>query len=158
MKLIKIKAEQTLIIKEWIENKEDLIQFSGTFFSFPIIENELIKLYSKETVHPYFLLDDDENPIAIADIYTGDPIPRLCRILMNKKFRSKGYGQIFVKLLIDEILNNYESKKVELFVIENNLQAKYCYEKVGFKIQNHKNSSFEINSVNYKILSYIYNS
>jgi len=52
-------------------------------------------------------------------------------VYTNPKFRGQGICQNMVKFIID--LSKKYIKKYELTVIENNIAAIKCYEKVGFK-------------------------
>jgi RimJ/RimL family protein N-acetyltransferase len=124
---------------QWIDKEDDLIQFSGNIFSFPLTDNQLDDYLADLNRNAFKVVYKDDNSIiGHSEIYFSEnKTAKLCRILIgNSKFRGKGLGQAIVKELIRISFENYDAKKIELNVYDWNTSAINCYEKVGFKVMN----------------------
>lgn len=56
----------------------------------------------------------------------------LCRYMIDVKFQNKGYGSAFLPLVVDLIREQYKCRDVYTSVHDENLHAKYLYERFGF--------------------------
>lgn len=56
----------------------------------------------------------------------------LCRFLIDQKFQGRGYGQKALKVIIDELKNEYDCRKVFLGTSPENKRGFHVYEKFGF--------------------------
>jgi RimJ/RimL family protein N-acetyltransferase len=147
--LEKFSANDFYNLISWINNEEDLIQFAGTMFTYPLSEEQLYKYIANPNVNAFKVLHEEEGfPIGHSEIFIGsDNIPRLCRILIgNKNYRGKGLGQQLVKELLKICFNKFKSSRVELNVFDWNKSAIKCYEAVGFKLNPNKKRVVEVNS------------
>lgn len=124
------------ILEKWVINKELLLQFSGTDFSFPITKDQ-IERYQKANPEGVFYIGLDHNlePYAFGEIIPQlNNVPRLARILIGEELRrGRGFGQLFVNDLVQECITLYDCKTIELFVLDQNHSAIRCYQKVGFE-------------------------
>ncbi len=56
----------------------------------------------------------------------------ILRLMIDKKHQGKGFGQIALKIMIEEILETEECREIYLSVNPENTKAKRLYEKFGF--------------------------
>ncbi len=147
-------------LSRWITDANLLFQFAGTDFSFPITELQLIG-YQKN--HPnrnfYIGLNTVNEPVAFGEIIPqGNNIPRIGRLLIgNPQERGKGFGTSFIHLLLAECKALFQTKTVELFVLENNLPAVHCYRKIGFQFLPNQSWKVSHNQQNFVLLKMAYN-
>lgn len=127
----------------WVDNAEELMQFAGPEFSFPLTFEQLDKSLSDKNRYAFRVIDDSTNTsIGHCEIYLTEKSAYLGRILVaDKKKRRKGYGQQIVNLLLDIAFNKLDRDLVELNVFDWNNEAINCYQKVGFTINHDKKHS-----------------
>ena len=143
-----LKDDFPLLIK-WIENKEDLVQFAGSIFRFPLTKTQLVKYLTNPNRNAFKVINRINGfTIGHSEIYlTNKNTAKLCRILIGEpNFRGKGLGQLIVNELVRVSFEKYKVKKVELNVFDWNKSAIKCYKKVGFKIVNDVTKKTEINN------------
>lgn len=130
----------------WISSKEDLIQFAGQRFDFPLSIEQLKQYNSDPTVKAYKVIIENIH-IGHAEINVSDSkVPKFCRILIgNKNYRGKGLGQKIVESLLELCKEEHSSNTVELNVFDWNESAIKCYEKVGFKFNREKSKEVTVN-------------
>jgi len=132
----------------WINSEEELIQFAGTIFSFPLTKEQLYKYVKIPGVNAFKVLYEEENiTIGHAEIFnSGENISKLCRIIIgDKNYRGKGIGKQIVKELLNLCFNKFDSDKVELNVFDWNIYAIKCYEGAGFKINKYIHRDILVN-------------
>lgn len=119
----------------WITTGEELIQFAGPAFSFPLTESQLENYIDNKLSLPFKVINTlSGEVIGHGEIYLGDAIPRLCRILVaNPAFRGKGIGKQIVTALLEKAFAITDAKQVDLNVYDWNTGAIKCYESLGFK-------------------------
>ena len=123
----------------WITSKEELIQFAGPIFEFPLSQEQLQKYISDSNVIAYKVMYANEH-IGHAEInLTERSLPKLCRILIgNKNYRGKGLGLQLVELLLQICKEEFNANLVELNVYDWNEKAIKCYERAGFQFNREK--------------------
>ena len=123
----------------WITSEEELIQFAGSIFNFPLTKEQLEKYIKIPEVNAYKLIYNNIH-IGHAEInFTKNNPPKLCRILIgDKNFRGKGLCQQIVNELLNICKEKFNSNVVELNVFDWNKGAIRCYEKVGFQFNREK--------------------
>jgi len=89
----------------WIATEEELIQFSGPLFTYPLTHSQLINYLGQKKKHPYRIrLIETNEVIGHCELNYENRIPRLSRILIgDKKLRNKGIGKYVVKAMIEEV-------------------------------------------------------
>ncbi len=124
-------------LSRWITSPDLLFQFAGTEFSYPITEEAL----------------------AFGEIIPQEnQIPRIGRLLIgNPADRGKGYGTAFIHLLLAECKEHFQTRTVELFVLEDNLPAISCYQKIGFQFLPAQTWEVSHNQQNFLLLKMAYN-
>ena len=120
----------------WVNSEEELMQFAGPAFNFPLTNQQLDESLSDKNRIAFRIVDDNTNlSIGHAEIYLTDQSAYLGRILIaNKEQRGKGLGQQIVHLLLDFVFSKHGKTKAELNVFDWNIAAIKCYEKAGFVI------------------------
>lgn len=129
-----IPADFTRLIS-WITTEEQLIQFAGTVFQFPLTKEQLIDYLEQPNRHIFKVIHcDTEEVIGHCEVYEEDTHSRrLCRILIgDKRFLGKGYGSALVSKLTKWCFSKQEIEIVTLNVFDFNTSAIKCYLKNGF--------------------------
>ena len=119
----------------WITDPHILFRFSGTYFSYPLTRDQINDYLIRFPERRFYIgYDPDHIPYAFGEIIPKpDQPPRLGRLLIgDPEKRGRGLGGIFVRELIAQIRRMMNPAAVDLFVLENNLPAIRCYEKIGF--------------------------
>jgi len=136
---IKITAPDAEFYKEmipWVSSPEELMQFAGPGFQFPLTTMQLMTSLHDSNIIPFKVSDSRENTsVGYAEIHIREQSAFLCRIIIgNKETRGKGIGTQLINLLLAYINENIETSMVELNVADFNKSAIRCYEKAGFVI------------------------
>lgn len=120
--------------KTWADSEEELAQFAGTKFTYPIPEYQLNLYISDPNISPYKVVDSDASVvIGHGEIYMReDRIPKLCRIIIGKEYRGKGIGGQVITELLKICFYQLKALRAELNVYDFNEHAIACYEKSGF--------------------------
>ena len=134
----------------WVTSRQDLIQFAGSIFEFPLTKKQLNNYIKNSAVNAYKVMHGKVH-IGHAEIYFAENNPpKLCRILIgDKNYRGKGFGQEIVNQLLDICKEKYNPGIVELNVFDWNESAIKCYEKVGFKFNREKQKEIIVNGKNW---------
>ncbi|MFD2597009.1 GNAT family N-acetyltransferase [Sphingobacterium griseoflavum] len=129
----------------WITTEEQLVQFAGTAFHFPLTKEQLIDHLKEPDRHIFKVIHQDTNAvIGHCEVYEEDlQTRRLCRILIgDKRFLGKGYGAALVAKLTKWCFSKPAIEVVALNVYDFNTAAINCYIKNGFiKVGLHKSAT-----------------
>lgn len=124
----------------WINSQEELMQFAGSSFTYPLTQQQINQSLqdSNRQAYSVFLKDSPstatEHLIGHAQIYHQPRSFRLCRLLIGESHaRGQGYGEAMVRQLLGLGFEDNSKDFAELNVYEWNRQAIRCYEKVGFQ-------------------------
>lgn len=150
--LIRFEQSDFPRFKSWIGSEEDLLQFAGPYFSFPITDLQLEK-YIQDPKRRIFKITDmaTKEIIGHCELNFERDTPRLCRILIAKNSeRNKGYGKSTVNALLKLLFieDNYDT--ADLNVYDWNIHAIRCYEAVGFRINRNITSEATIGHATWK--------
>lgn len=128
------------ILNHWVTDADLLLQFSGTDFTYPLTEKQILDYQQTYTDRRFYIGIADNVPFAFGEIIPQENgVPRLGRILIGDiNLRGQGLGRIFAKLLVKLCKELYDSNAVDLFVWDQNLAAIKCYQSVGFKLNPEK--------------------
>lgn len=131
----------------WIDNEEELIQFAGPVFNFPLTEDQLEKYLENKNTNAFNVIETTSNQIiGHCEVYLIETSAKLCRILIGtKSFRGKGLGLEVVNLLLEKCFTEFKSSLVELNVYDWNIGAIKCYEKAGFVVNPEKSKTITVN-------------
>jgi RimJ/RimL family protein N-acetyltransferase len=130
----------------WVGSEEQLMQFAGPAFTFPLTVDQLEVSLSDKNRFAFKVVNCETNVvIGHSEIYLTDQSAYLGRIIIgDKEQRGKGLGQQIVNLLLDFVFSKLDKIKAELNVFDWNIEAIKCYEKVGFVINPNKKNERQI--------------
>ena len=128
----------------WINNAEDLMQFAGPKFNFPLTKSQILESLEDKNRFAFSVKNKDEI-IGHAQIYLKHNSFALGRILINSENRGKGFGKLLTQKLLDYGFEKSNMEFAELNVFDWNKPAIKSYEKVGFKINPNESLKREIN-------------
>jgi RimJ/RimL family protein N-acetyltransferase len=131
----------------WVGNAEELMQFAGPAFIFPLNTEQLdISLSDTNRIAFRLVSNETDRSIGHSEIYLSENSAKIGRILIgNKDFRGKGLCRQIMNLLLDQAFNKFKKEIVELNVFDWNIGAIKCYEKAGFKINPDKRLERKVN-------------
>ncbi|NKE04178.1 MULTISPECIES: GNAT family N-acetyltransferase [Mesobacillus] len=126
----------------WIDTPEFLVQWSGTGFSFPLTDQQLIK-YLKEAnkedskVHAFKVIHLESSKvighISLGSINFHNRNARMCRVLIGDgDMKGKGLAPFIVNKLLNIAFEQFGLHKVSLAVYDFNTPALKLYQKMGF--------------------------
>lgn len=144
-------------LKNWISNEEELLQFAGTIFKFPLTDKQLLQYIRTEDVIPYkIVLNSTNEIIGHCELNLEKGNRRLSRILIGDKHqRGKSIGEAVVRKMAEQLFTYPETSQVDLNVYDWNQSAIRCYQKVGFTINPNKSSETIVNGKIWKGLNMI---
>jgi RimJ/RimL family protein N-acetyltransferase len=140
----------------WIDNPELLVTIAGNVFSFPVTHPQLQKYLEDEGSISFTVMDAQRNkPVGHAElVIVGDGMYKIDKLLIgDPSLRGKGIGEIVMHELLEYAFNRPGIEIVELNVFDWNAGAIRCYEKVGFKMNDAKKSSYEVNGKQWTALN-----
>ena len=145
--LEKFTAADFETFKSWTNTEEELVQFAGTLFTYPLTDQQLfsyLKMTNKKPLKVIF--SETHETIGHCELnFENKQTPRLSRILIgNKKFRGRKLGEAIVLKMLDLVFENKEVTTVDLKVFDWNKGAIKCYENVGFSIQVEKTEKLKV--------------
>ena len=131
----------------WIKSEEELIQFAGPIFNFPLTEDQLEEYLENQNTNAYKIVEQSsQRVIGHCEIYLTETSAKLCRILIGEKsFRGKGFGFEVVTFLVEKCFNEFSYSQAELNVYDWNTSAIKCYEKAGFVVNPEKSKTITVN-------------
>jgi RimJ/RimL family protein N-acetyltransferase len=128
------------IFKSWIKDEEQMVQFGGEMFVFPITDEQLENYINRKDIKPLKVIwKKTGETLGHCELNYQDGNKRLSRILIGEeKWRGKKIGEQIVLKMIELFFENETIKKVDLNVFDWNKSAIKCYENVGFEIKHEK--------------------
>ncbi len=142
----------------WVGNADDLMQFAGPGFSFPLTIAQLDDAAGNVNRLAFRVVDIETNAVVgHAEIMLKQESAVLCRLLVGSDtMRGKGIGTALVRGLLRIAFTEFQQNLVELNVFDFNSAAIRCYQNAGFKINQEKTTVREWNdkiwtAVNMKI-------
>ncbi|TCK85256.1 GNAT family N-acetyltransferase [Albibacterium bauzanense] len=131
----------------WIKNKEEMIQFAGPVFTYPLTREQLLKYVgdSARQVFKVRLMSTGEI-IGHCELNLQNEIPRLSRILIgDRSVRNQGIGKAIIKNLLSRVFTTTEFENVDLTVFDWNHNAIASYKSVGFEVNPGFETYMEVN-------------
>lgn len=127
----------------WIKTEDQLIQFAGPIFSFPLSEDQLA-IYIRDKRRIPLTIACGDQIIGHCELNFQNEIPRLSRILIGAgEWRNKGIGKTVVRQMLSRIFSTTSFTAADLSVFDWNANAIACYRSIGFKIQEGAESSMQ---------------
>lgn len=157
IKLLKFGEEDFQLLKSWIKSDEELIQFAGAIFSFPLTDEQLSKYINTNHFKPFkILLLETNEVIGHCELNFENGNRRLSRILIgNKNLRGKNIGEAVVKEMLNLLFDYPNTTQVDLNVFDWNKPAIRCYEKVGFSINQNNIKEVKVNGKTWKAINMV---
>lgn len=153
IRIEKFKIEDFHSLTEWIKTEEELVQFAGPIFKFPLVK-EQIEVYLKDENRTVFKVIniEDESKIGIAELFNSSKeANKIARVLIgDRTIRGKGIGTKLIQKLVEHSFRKDLKKYVSLNVYDWNIAAIKCYERVGFNIADKKAKITKIGNKTWK--------
>ncbi|MET4083029.1 RimJ/RimL family protein N-acetyltransferase [Pedobacter sp. UYP30] len=134
-------------LKSWVGSEEELFQFAGKIFSYPLTDGQLtnyIKMGNRTVLK--VVLKSTGQTIGHCELNFEHGNARLSRIIIGKsELRGKGLGEEIVRCMVELVFRDPKIYEVDLNVFDWNKGAIKCYEKVGFKINHSKIGEASVN-------------
>ena len=132
--------------KGWIYSEEELVQFAGRTFSYPVTDQQLLNYLNTPHKRSFkVVLTTTNETIGHCSLNFEDNQYTLCRILVgNKELRGRKIGEEIIRKLVDLVFQDSGVDKIDLNVYDFNKAAIRCYEKVGFEIDYKKTTQIEV--------------
>ena len=129
----------------WIDSPEFLLQWSGTGFSFPLTDQQLMKYLkeankegSKTQAFKVIHLESSKiiGHISLGSINLHYRNARMCRVLIgDEEMKGKGFAPLMVNKLLNIAFIQLGLHKVSLAVYDFNTPALKLYHKMGFRTE-----------------------
>ncbi len=134
IKLTPFAIEDFKLLLNWIKNEEEMVQFSGGAFSYPLSE-EQIKKYLNDKLSYAFNVTHEDKIIGHCEICLENKnSAKLGKVIIgDKNFRNKGLGAKLIKEMLRYCFLNLHVNYIHLYVYDWNKGAIKCYEKCGFQ-------------------------
>lgn len=146
-----IESKDFKHIKTWIHNERELALWCANCFPYPInIESFhafLEKAAEEWKASAFVAVDDSENVIGFFcySINRENEEGFLSLIIVDSSLRGKGFGKQVVQLALRYAFEMTGAKIVQLNVFTENINAKHCYESVGFVNRDNTKNAFTYN-------------
>lgn len=134
------------IFKSWITDEEQMVQFGGEMFVFPITDEQLENYINNKKVKPLKVIwTATGETIGHCELNFQEGNKRLSRILIGEeKWRGQKIGEQIVLQMVKLFFEDKATKKVDLNVFDWNKGAIKCYENVGFEIKHDKTTLMKV--------------
>jgi len=141
----------------WIDNEDELIQFAGPLFTYPLSHQQLDDYLTQQKKSPYRIkLIETSEIIGHCELNFENELPRLSRILIgDKSLRNKGIGKQVLHQMINLVFTTTNHTSVDLSVFDWNDNAIACYKKIGFKIRPELKSSMLVSGKKWDAINMI---
>ncbi|WP_243347792.1 GNAT family N-acetyltransferase [Parabacteroides sp. FAFU027] len=124
----------------WIASEEEMVQFSGPVFTWPVTHEQL-EIYRKTPNRLiYRVVEVESNEVIghaeLNHIDTKNKSARICRILIGEeRYRNRGFGKAIVRALIHIGFDDLRLHRLDLGVYDFNQPAIKCYQDCGLEIE-----------------------
>ncbi len=134
IKLTPFKMEDFNMLSSWIKSEDDMVQFSGGAFSYPLNKKQVQECLDDNKRYTFSVVYKDKI-IGYCEIYLENKsIAKLGKVLIgDEKYRGKGLGTKLIKEMLRYCFVNLQVNYVHLYVYDWNKGAIICYNKCGFK-------------------------
>ena len=131
-RIMEFKFDDRLQVLSWVQTPEELMYWTGRK-DFPIETTSIFEEWHSDPEIRAYILEDKNEKIGYGEIWfdASDNSVELARLLINPKYRNRGFGHQLVMHLLNQI-DRKSYRSVELRLFPENIIAKRCYEKSGF--------------------------
>jgi RimJ/RimL family protein N-acetyltransferase len=143
--------------KSWVNSVEELFQFAGPLFSFPVTDEQLLNYIQMSDKKPFnVILKSTNETVGHCELNYENGNHRLSRILVgNKSLRGQKIGEHIVREMVRLIFEDPKVHEVDLNVFDWNTGAIKCYENVGFRIRPELTDKLDVNGAVWKRLNMV---
>ncbi len=147
------------LFKSWIHTEEELVQFAGPIFSYPLDDLQLNAYLEMIDIKPFkIVLRSTKETIGHCELNLQDGKNRLSRVLIgDKDLRGQKIGEQTIRKMSNMLFENSSVTVVDLHVFEWNVAAVKCYEKVGFKINDEISEDILVDGKCWRLLNMVLN-
>ncbi len=89
-------------------------------------------IYEKGWVTKAIEVEGNLIGFAMYGLCEEENIYEICRLMIDRRYQSKGYGKQAMVLILEEMQKQFQCKEIYLSVALDNIMAKGLYEKAGF--------------------------
>lgn len=134
----RFRLEDGKALLTWASSADELLQWSGPYFSFPLDEKQL-RDYADSAGESRHLISgvskETDTVIAHAELnlLPEHRLGQIRRVAVAPELRGQGIGRELMRWLVDLSFADLGLNRLELVVFSFNDRARRCYEAVGFK-------------------------
>lgn len=130
-------ADATTLLT-WIGTPDELLQWAGTLFAFPLDKRQLIEYAHTPNEHRHLIAavdSDSESMLAHAEltVLPEHLLGRIARVIVAPDARGSGVGSAMLKRIVTLAFDELGLHRLELVVFALNAPARRCYERAGFR-------------------------
>ena len=128
-------------IKNWITDKRTHALWCANLLQYPINKENFEHVLSEDAIRygdsPFVVTTSKDKAIGFfLYSFNGDTKEGLLRfVVVDPEYRGKGVAVEMLKLVALTAFKNSKTEAIQLNLFSENIRAKKCYEKVGFKIR-----------------------
>ena len=126
-------------IRNWITDERAHAMWCANRFQYPLDKGNFLAVLSEmaqRTGDTPFVAETDDGSAAGFLCYSLDRNSgegKLKFVIVDPKLRGKGFGTEMIRSAVRHAFDNTHADAVQLSVFPENIRAKRCYEKAGFK-------------------------
>jgi RimJ/RimL family protein N-acetyltransferase len=133
-----LRASDAATLARWARTPDELLQWAGPLFSFPLDEIQLVEYAERadERLHLICAVDrDTDRALAHAElgILPEHELGRIGRVAVAPEVRGEGVGRRLMDWLIAFAFDDLALHRLELVVFSFNEPALRCYRRAGFR-------------------------
>lgn len=133
MKLRKAQDSDISTLLRWFPDEASVRIWGGPDFRFPT-SNEMFREDCRWGDIPSYCLDDEGGTlIGFGQAYRRLDRAHLARIVVGPNARSRGAGSALVEAISNAALQDLQCRENSLYVLPDNLAARKCYDKAGYR-------------------------
>lgn len=140
MVLRPFKNQDAYTITGWIRDETALRKWSADRYErFPLRPEDIISQYAgheySDTLFPMTAVDESGIVGHLIMRFPDDDrsVIRFGFVIVDDQRRGVGYGKQMLSVAIDYAVKEFQIRKIILGVFENNPEAHYCYQAIGFR-------------------------
>ena len=126
-----VTPEQSAYLHNWFDSQQDLDQWGGDGFYFPIRALQFLQQLYLPGTQSYWLYQHRQR-VAFGQLCDRFDCNHLARLLVHPESRGQGHSKTLIKGLIAQGLQQHPQRDFSLFVYRKNLIAVQCYQQLGF--------------------------
>ncbi|MEC5143456.1 GNAT family protein [Chitinophaga sp. 212800010-3] len=141
----------------WIGTEEELVQFAGPIFTYPLTREQLYRYQQSVGKQPFRVrLTATGEVIGHCELNFENYLPRLSRILIgDREMRNRGLGKLIVRELVNRLFSTTIHDMVDLNVYDWNANAIAAYTRLGFRVNPEKEKTVQVGNATWRAYNMI---